>query len=725
MPKNNTISIFLQGLLRSYSQIFFSENYWFAVPLLIVSLLDLSAGFCGLLSVMTANLAASILKFDQYQLSKGLYGYNSLLVGLGLGYYYELTLVIIAIAVFSGFFTLFITIAFQGILGKYYLPNLSIPFVFSVWIVLSAGWMVTGVEDNSSGVYILNKLFRIGGYPFVQFHQWWVNNVTSSFLNSYLQSLGAIFFQFNVFAGMVVAVALLFYSRIAFVLSLLGYVVAYLAYTFLGMDMNQLGYTYIGFNFILGAIAIGGFFYIPSKASFLWAIGITPVIALVAAGVFGLLKPFYLPLLAIPFNIVLLTLMYALRFRTSSNLFREVVIQEGTPEKNLYSYQSFTRRFPNFGWFQVKLPFYGEWYVSQGHCGEHTHKGEWANAWDFVIVDNGLCQFRDDGNYVTDYYCYGQTVIAPADGSVVVVDDGIDDNRIGEVNTAKNWGNTVVIKHAEGLYSKLSHLQKGSIMVKVGDNVHYGQKIAKVGNSGRSPYPHLHFQLQATPHIGSKTLKYPLFAYLEDGKRVKTFTYPESGQMVKAVEDNPLLSKAFNLMPGRKMQWTITTTSGVKEITWEVFTTVYNKSYIYCHSTKSVAYFQNDGVYFSFTHFDGDRDSLLYAFYLAAFRVPLTYVEGVATEDWLPANRTFRGWRLFLHDFTAPFYIYLNTKFEVSMLLLGSEFDTRAIEYHSMLRGHSFNRLIWSRGFKLLVGKDGDIHFSDLTFEIEAKCEAR
>jgi urea transporter len=288
MFKSSNIQPFLQGVLRSYSQIFFSENFWFALPLVIVSTLDISAGLCGLLSGVTANFAASILKYDKYMLAKGLYGYNSLLVGLGLGYYYELTVVILAIAVFSGFFTLFVTIAFQGVLGKYYLPNLSIPFVLTVWIVLSAGGMGSGVEPNHSGVYILNKLFSIGGYPFIEFHQWWIKNITSDFLNSYLQSLGAIFFQFNVFAGIVVAVALLFYSRIAFLLSLLGYAVALYSYTFLGMDMDQLGLYIHRIQLYLGAIAIGGFFYIPSRTSFLWAIGITPVIALVAAGVFGL-----------------------------------------------------------------------------------------------------------------------------------------------------------------------------------------------------------------------------------------------------------------------------------------------------------------------------------------------------------------------------------------------------------------------------------------------------
>ncbi|RPH33901.1 MAG: peptidase M23 [Bacteroidales bacterium] len=718
-----TSLVLLKGVLRSYSQIFFSESYWFAIPLVLVSFLDVSAGLSGLLSVVTANLIVSLLKFDKFIVAKGFYGYNSLLVGLGLGYYYELTLAIIVIAILAGFLTLLITIVFQGILGKYYLPYLSLPFVFSVWIVLSAGWMVSGTVDNQSGVYVLNKLFSIGGNPLVNLHHWWVGNITSNFLNNYFLSLGAIFFQFNVFAGIVVAIALLFYSRIAFLLSLLGYFVAYSAYNVLGMDMTQLGYSLIGFNFILGAIAIGGYFYIPSKQSFFWAFAITPIIALVAAGLLGLLKPFYLPILSLPFSFILLAFIYSLRYRTVNDHFKEVIIQEGTPERNLYSYQSFSKRFPNSGWIQIKLPFLGEWYINQGHDGENTHKGDWSHAWDFVIINSEKCQYSNEGEILKDYYCYGQKIIAPADGTIVVIEDGIEDNELGKVNLIKNWGNTVIIKHADGLFSKLCHLQKGSIEIKVGETVHYGQVIGKVGNSGRSPYPHLHFQLQATPYIGSKTLKYPLFTYLEDGKEIRTFSYPSKDQSVRSVEPNLLLKSAFNLIPGIKMNWSVKSPQSFDTISWEVFTNAYNKSYVYCYATKSIAYFHNDGVFFYFTHFEGDRKSLLYSFYLAAFRIPLIYIDGYKLTDYLPVNQTFNGWRLFLQDFLAPFYLYLTTCIEVSMIKNGSDFDLNSIEYHSRLSGYSFNNLAWTRKIKLKVSNDNSLSIEDQYNKIEAVCE--
>ena len=629
----------------------------------------------------------------------------------------------VVITIFSGFLTLLITIALQGLLGKYLLPYLSIPFVLTIWIVISASGMLHGEVNNEGGVYVLNKLFSIGGNPLVDLHQWWVSNVKSDFLNSYFMSLGAIFFQYNVFAGIVISVALFFYSRIAFLLSLVGYSVAYLAYSFFGMDMTQLGYNYIGFNFVLAAIAIGGYFYIPSRQSFFWAFAVTPVIALVAAGMFILLRPFNLTILSMPFNIILLIFIYSLRFRSVQKQFNEVIIQEGTPERNLYSYQSFTKRFPNYGWIQIKLPFLGEWYVSQGHEGEFTHKGDWSEAWDFVITDRESKQFESNGDNLKDYYCFGQNVIAPADGVVIISEDGIEDNRISEVNTLKNWGNTVIIRHAEGLYSKLSHLQKGSLALKAGDNVHYGQVIAKVGNSGRSPYPHLHFQLQSTPYIGSKTLKYPLFSYLENGREVKTFSYPEKGQQLKPIEVNIPLGRAFNLMPGTKLKWQINTSGRTEQIEWEVFTNPFNRSYIYCYSSKSTAYFQFDGVHFTFTHFDGKRNSLLYKFYLAAFNIPLVNIDGYLTTDNLQVNETFEGWRLFFHDFTAPFFFYLSSRSIVEMKIHGSPFDADSFEFDSTITGSSFNSLIWTKKFRIVLNRDNSLKFYDEELKLEATCE--
>lgn len=85
------------------------------------------------------------------------------------------------------------------------------------------------------------------------------------------------------------------------------------------------------------------------------------------------------------------------------------------------------------------------------------------------------------------------------------------------------YGNYLVIDHGNGEFSMLGHLQQGSLLVKAGDAVQRGQAIAKMGNSGSSNNPHLHFELRTGKdlkveglpaifqnyrrHLGSKVLK--------------------------------------------------------------------------------------------------------------------------------------------------------------------------------------------------------------------------
>ena len=67
----------ISGTLKSYSIIFFSDKLLFAVILLVVSFFDIFSGFCGLVAVVTTNLAAEFLGFDKNKILKGYYGFNS------------------------------------------------------------------------------------------------------------------------------------------------------------------------------------------------------------------------------------------------------------------------------------------------------------------------------------------------------------------------------------------------------------------------------------------------------------------------------------------------------------------------------------------------------------------------------------------------------------------------------------------------------------------------
>ncbi|MFM6968113.1 MAG: M23 family metallopeptidase [Microbacteriaceae bacterium] len=63
-------------------------------------------------------------------------------------------------------------------------------------------------------------------------------------------------------------------------------------------------------------------------------------------------------------------------------------------------------------------------------------------------------------------------------------------------NTGRSLGYLVRISHGDGVITGYGHIQAGSIVVKIGDLVSAGTRIAKVGTTGTSTGCHLHFEVR-------------------------------------------------------------------------------------------------------------------------------------------------------------------------------------------------------------------------------------
>lgn len=151
------------------------------------------------------------------------------------------------------------------------------------------------------------------------------------------------------------------------------------------------------------------------------------------------------------------------------------------------------------------LPFSGKWTVANGGV-DRRMSHSWSvisqrYAYDFIIVDEEGKSYSGNNKFVQNYYCYGNDIIAPADGVVVKISSKHKDSRVnGRKAYCDTWdirGNFVVIKHNEREYSLIAHLAPNSIMVNVGDTVNQSDVIAKCGNTGNTSEPHIHFQLQS------------------------------------------------------------------------------------------------------------------------------------------------------------------------------------------------------------------------------------
>lgn len=687
-------SRFLLGAtLTSYSQIFFTENKILASILVVVSFIQWWTGLSGLIAVLTAIALAQLFDYSEITTAKGLYSFNALLVGLGIGTYFSPGLEVLLLIVAGAAIAFFSTVFFMGVFAKYGIPFLSIPFLVGMWLLLLAFPSFTNVALNMETLYPSNMYFKMGGNALVSV----IEGLNSFFIDTgfdtYFLSLGAIFFQFDILSGVLISLGLLIHSRVNFLLSLVGFFTAYWMYSYLGMYAGSLNYTYYGFNFILSAIAIGGYFLIPSRQSFLLSVLLIPVLVVTTIGSDRLFIYFELSAFSLPFNVIMIGILYALKIRYDQTRGPILtMVHQKNPETNAYLYDSQPAKKYSAFITPIRLPFMGKWMVNQAHDGKYTHKDFFRYAWDFIIKDTSSDkEFSGDGYVVTDYYCFDKPVVAPALGTVVTVVNSVEDNEIGSTNTLQNWGNTVVIKHEDYLFSKISHLKKGSIEVNIGDVVIEGQPIGRCGNSGRSPYPHLHFQLQNTATIGGTTIFWPISEYLVDDASKLNFVQkgiPKEQEILSNISTSPILQTAFKWSPGDEFLLSMTEEND-KPVLFSIRNEIdiYNQSFLHCLNTNAKLYYEHNGKTFSSLNYIGSNKSALFYFYRSFYKVVLSEHSYLSVDTRFPVHHLYRFPKLTIQDFLVPFGIFLKGSYNLSYLESEQTFNSEKIELKSKIEG--------------------------------------
>lgn len=693
----------LISLLNAYSSLFYSYNRIFGAILLLASFLYPFSGFCGLLGWGVAVLWTRLLRYSPLYIKDATLTYNPLMTGLGLGALYAPNLQMVVMVVLISSLTFLFTLFLWNILHKYHLPFLSLPFLCTFWFVVPALSNMQNVHIATFELYYLNTLYAWGGKELIAWHEYLNYRMLPLFLTAFLQTLSVIFFQNNILTGFLVAIGILVHSRLAFLYAVWGYTIAFLFYGFAGIDVAQLLAFHAGFNFIIIAMSIGTYYTTPSWSSLLTAGLAVLSTILLAHGLQHIFVHLHTSAYSLPFVLTVLMFLWALRQRPINQHPQLSTVQYFSPEKNFYRQSNHNERLKNLWYLPIDVPFFGEWVVSQGYVGKHTHLGEWAQALDFVIVDEEMKQYTREGVRKEDYYAYNKPITAPASGWVVAISNITIDNEVGEVNTAENWGNSIVIQHAEGLYSQMSHLKQFSFRVKVGDYVRKGDWVANCGSSGRSPVSHLHFQLQASPFIGAKTLAYPLGYYLtiEHGKKkLQTFAVPQEGELIQGIAPNTLLQESFGFLPLQKIS--VLPTAEQKPVEWECFTDAHNASYLYCHTTKSYAYFVHDGTMFYFTSFEGDKKSLLFYFYLACYKVLQGFYEDIEITDTFPLDLFVSPYNV-LNDMLAPFLPLTQASYKLRYTKIDDTHHTRQICLESTVEVHFFKQLVQKYNFQILL----------------------
>ncbi|MBK6636540.1 MAG: urea transporter [Rhodocyclaceae bacterium] len=517
----------LESALRAYAGVLFCTSPRLGAWLAAITWCAPRAAAAGTLALLASMLWARL-----FSLEKSGEGHlvNSLLAGLCLGAFHAFDSVLAGWLLAASLLTTLLTHALAGPLWQLArLPVLSLPFVLGSWAVS------LGAHQSFSLSMTGTTLNHLAGPSF------------GSWGDAFFTALGWLLLVPYPLAGALIFAGLIAASRYLALLALAGYLAGQLVIALLAHGDTQA----TGFNFMLASMALGGTFAVPGRLSFAVALGGG---ALAAALVLMLAAPLGaqgLSLLTLPFILAVYLWLAALGSRVHSGSLQLRLAHPGDPESAFAAERLGRARGlagDSIDSIPLAVPFYGEWQVTQGFDGEHTHQASWQHALDFEI-------FADDapgsgnGDAREDYFCFGAPVLAPAAGTVVATVDHLPDCRPGEADLANNWGNHVLIRTAGGVYVLLAHLRQHSLCVQPGAWVTVGERIAACGSSGRSPVPHLHLQVQSTAALGSPTLPFHLVNVIvrqaDAESEFRLCHRPTQGEAIAGVQRDEVLAQAM------------------------------------------------------------------------------------------------------------------------------------------------------------------------------------
>jgi len=595
------------------------RNKWVGLVLFITTLLNPNLAFSGIISWLTTLVFANAIGIRQQNLVHSIYTYNSLIVGFSIGFLFKISFLSILMTVGTSVLTVMLSYALYTFLTQQLkLPVLNIPFFLVSTIIYLA-------SARYSSLFV-DSFYSFEGLNIQQL---------PLFLQGLFKTTGTLLFMPYDLTGIFILIVLAFNSFISFVILVTSYYTGTCCLALLKGSFSHAFSNPAAFNFILIGIALGGIFLIPSRRSYFMAItGVfVSVFILDAASVVW--SVFRIPVFTLPFNVVVLLFIYVLRqigFPYMNNYVQD------TPEKSLSYYLNYSLRFDRLT-PQPFLPFLGTWTVYQSFDDQWTHQGNWKYAYDFVISDEKNETFCNQGLALSDYYCFGKPVLSPVEGTVVDMFMGLKDFPIGEVDKNHNWGNYIIIYSIFGYYVEISHFQEKSIKVKIGDTVKPGTVLGNCGNSGYSPQPHIHIQVQFWPQLGSITSPFYFSNCIDQNRKICTDGVLEKGMQIEPMTFSRKRNQVLTFILDDKFSYILKVNDReMKTIHVTVRMDIDGSYFFHIDGSNERLYFGIEKQRFIYYRFIGKKHSPLTYFFAALPNVPITIQRGIQWSSILPGN---------------------------------------------------------------------------------------
>nr|ACA61822.1 metalloendopeptidase [uncultured bacterium BLR16] len=457
--------------------------------------------------------------------------------------------------------------------------------------------------------------------------------------------LGAMYFNGTGSGGTLILLAFCLSSRYLALLAIASSLLSSAFLSAVGVPAESMISLVCRMNSVLAGCVIGGLFAVPGKRSIAVAMAAAVLASALALAFNQILSFVGLPVLALPFVVVTYICMLVFNAQRGPAWAYFWLPVPALPEASLEQIQIATIRGVDYRSIALKAPFQGQWQIYQGFGGAHTHRGNWHYALDFFQTSDSQ-SFAGDGGQLGDYYCFGKPVFSPAYGTVIDAISDLPDNEPGDVDTINNWGNHILIRLDCGGYVILAHLQEQSIKVKIGTRVAPGDRLASVGNSGRSPQPHLHMHVQESAYLGAKTIPFHMSGIITHNPGENTYALrvcPRENDLISVPNHNQPLKRALRLVVGNTFVFRVTDEFGEQSLRkLHVSLDLNGQFWLTSDGDARIAFSSSDEL-LAFYNRQGGKDMLLDAIVLAMGSTPL--VEGDLTWHDMAQNRVLpRDW---------------------------------------------------------------------------------
>jgi urea transporter len=302
MAERNPAVGVVDTLLRGVGQVMFQNNPLTGLLFLVgIAVNSLKFGGAGLLGLAASTLAAHLLGADRALIRAGLFGFNGILVGIALAFFFEFDLLLAVYIVLGAVVSTIVMMALINLLGPWEMPALTAPFVLTTWLMLFAVYqfgflhptelIAPATPDPAASVQTELRELATG-----------TGGLTAANLaHGFFRGVGEVMFEDNLLTGVIFLVAIAVNSRISAAFAALGSAVGLLTALALGGEGFTAYHGLYGFNAVLCAIAIGGLFFVLTWKSAVYALLAAAFSVVAFAGIAVLLSPIGMPALTAPF----------------------------------------------------------------------------------------------------------------------------------------------------------------------------------------------------------------------------------------------------------------------------------------------------------------------------------------------------------------------------------------------------------------------------------------